>query len=339
MSRLSTGEFFKGRFGIAFGYGLVVLIWGTTWYGVQTQVNGTAPHVAVVLRLALSSVIFFALAIVTGQSLRLRRAQLGIILVQGMCFFGFNYIAVYTASQHITSGVLAVLFSITVPFNIIADRVISGARARLSIVLAALTGVAGIALVFAGELEQALATRDAVFGASLAITAAAVVAVGNVLAARFASVQVGAIRLNAFGLAAGTLMILLWGLVSGAPWSLHVTPSWLAGLAYLVVIGSVVAFGIYMKILPAVGPVAGAYVVVLSPVIALAISAVLEGLSLGLNSVIGVALLLIGHSILVLQRDPRAKRASPQVDEAEPQADVTNLAVDPPRAVDAVKAK
>jgi drug/metabolite transporter (DMT)-like permease len=209
---------------------------------------------------------------------------------------------VYTASQYVTSGVLAVVFSVTVPFNIIADRVMSGTRPRLPTILATLIGLTGIALVFASELEQALGSRDALRGAALAVVASAVVAVGNVLAARFASIEVGALRLSAFGLAAGTLLILAWGALSGAPWTLHVTPAWLGGFAYLVVVGSVVAFGVYMKILPSIGPVAGAYVVVLSPVVALAISVMLEGLALGVNALAGVALLLIGNSILVVRK-------------------------------------
>ena len=132
--------------------------------------------------------------------------------------------------------------------------------------------------------------------------AAAVVAVGNVLAARLAATSLGAVRLNAFGLAAGTAVILLWGAASGAPWSLHVTPEWIASYAYLLVVGSVVAFWIYLKILPIVGAIAGAYVVVLSPVVAVAISAAFEGFPIGVSTVIGIALLLAGHSLLVFQR-------------------------------------
>lgn len=316
MSRLSIGRFFDGRLGIALGYALVVLIWGTTWYGVQTQLNGTAPHVAAALRLGLASLIFFAIAGLTGLNMRLTPKQWVLVSVQGMCFFGFNYVAVYTASQYLTSGVLAVVFSVTVPFNILADRILYGARPKLSLVLAASIGVGGIALVFSSELEAALGARDAVWGATLAVLAAVIVAVGNVLAARFASAQLGAIRLNAFGLAAGTLLISLWGLATGAPWSLNVTPVWLAGFAYLLVIGSVIAFGIYIKILPAIGPIAGAYVVVLSPVVALAISAVLEGLPVGLNTLFGVVLLLTGHSIIVAQ----ARRSNRRLERLHEQA-------------------
>jgi drug/metabolite transporter (DMT)-like permease len=302
MSRVATPFYLRARFAVGLGYLAVVLIWGTTWYGVHTQVNGTAPHVAVALRLGLASLIFFAIAAILRLPLRLRRTQAAPVLFQGLCFFGLNYIAIYTASQYLTSGVLAVVFSISVPFNIAADRIINGTPLKPSILLAALIGICGIALVFGGEVEHALRAEKAWWGATLAVLAAAIVAVGNVLSSRLAASDLGSIRLNAYGLAAGTASILLWGAVSGASWSLHVTPEWTAGFAYLVLVGSVTAFAIYMKILPAVGVVAGSYIVVLSPVIAIGISAVLESFPFGLGTITGIALLLIGHSIIVTRR-------------------------------------
>jgi drug/metabolite transporter (DMT)-like permease len=290
------------RVWITLGYLAVVLIWGTTWYGVRTQVNGTAPHVAVALRIGAASLIFFAIALLQRLPLRLRRRQLALVFVQGALFSGLNYVAVYTASQHLTSGVLAVLFSISVPFNIVAERLLHGTRPRLLVVAAATIGVTGIGLVFSGELEHAFAARNAWRGAGLAVLAAAMVAVGNVVATRLAGTELGGVRLNAYGLAAGTLTILLWGLVTGAPWTLEITPAWLAGYAYLVLIGTVLAFAIYIRILPAVGSVAGAYIVVLSPVVAIGVSALLEALPLGPATLAGVALLLVGQSLLVMQR-------------------------------------
>lgn len=296
------GSRLKGRYGVALGYLTVVLIWGTTWYGVHNQVNGTAPHVAVALRLGAASLIFFAIARALGLSLRIDRRQIGLILVQGALWCGVNFIAVYTASQYLTSGVVAVLFSINVPFNIVAERLMNGTKPRLSVTLAALTGIVGIALVFSGELETAFRVRSAVWGAALAVFAAASVAVGNVVATRVAATDFGGIRQNAYCLGVGTLTILLWGALSGAPWTLHVTPVWLLSYAYLVLVGTVVAFTIYIGILPVVGSVAAAYIVVISPVVAIGLSVLLEGLRLGPITLAGVALLLVGQSILAMQK-------------------------------------
>ena len=299
-------QFLDGRIGIAIGYLCVVLIWGTTWYGVHTQVNGTSPHVAVALRLGTASLVFFAIALAQRLPLTLRRDQVPPVVIQGTIYCGLNYVAIYVASQYLTSGVIAVLFSMTVPFNIVAERVMHGTRFTVYVVLAALVGMAGIALVFSGELERALHAQNVLFAGALALLSAAMVAVGNVIAARLAATDLGGIRQNAYTLAAGTVSILLYGAVSGSPWTLEVTPTWLAGYAYLVSAGTVLAFAIYIWILPAIGSVAAAYIVVLSPAVAIGISAALENLTLGPSTLAGVALLLVGQSLLVTSRTRRA---------------------------------
>jgi drug/metabolite transporter (DMT)-like permease len=289
---------------ISIGYAAVVLIWGTTWYGIHTQVNGTAPHVGVALRMAAASVIFFAIAVAARQPLQLTVAHYKLIGVQGLCFFGLNYLAVYTAAQYLTSGVVAVMISVTVPLNLFVEWAIYGARPKFASVLAAAVGMCGISLVFSGELSGALADRSAAWGAGLVLIAAALVAVGNVVSAHLMSERLSWISVNALGMAVGCAAVLCWGAVSGATWELQVDPSWLGGYAYLVLIGSVTAFGIYMKILPAVGTTAAAYTTVLAPVVALIISALLEGFELHPKIYVGVILLLLGHTLLITRRAP-----------------------------------
>ena len=287
------------------GYLLVVLIWGTTWYGIHTQVNGTAPHVGVALRMGAASLVFLLYAAVTRQSFRLSTTQLGLIAVAGVCFFGLNYLAAYSGSQYMTSGVVAVLLSLTVPLNLIAEWSIRGHRPTLKMVMAAVLGIAGISLVFGGELQDALAGDLRWWGAAVVAASAILVAVGNVVSAQLMGARVSWILVNGLGMAVGVAAVLLWGTAVGAPWIFEPTPVWFAGFAYLVILGSVVAFGIYMRILPIIGTTAGAYVTVLSPVLALVVSATFEGLSVHFTTCVGVILLLIGHSVLIRQRARR----------------------------------
>lgn len=290
---------------VSVGYAAVVLIWGTTWYGIHTQVNGTAPHVGVALRMAAASLIFLTIAAATRQPLRLTSAQYRLIVIQGLCFFGLNYLAVYAGTQYLTSGVVAVIISVTVPLNLFVEWIIYGETPQLASIIAAAVGMCGISLVFSGELAGALADGGAAWGASLVFAAAALVAVGNVVAGRLMSARLSWISVNALGMAVGSGAVLVWGAVSGASWSLTLDPGWLAGYAYLVVFGSVAAFGIYMKILPVIGTTAGAYTTVLSPVVALAISAALEGFELRPTIYFGVVLLFLGHTLLIVQRASR----------------------------------
>ena len=287
---------------VSLGYAAVVLIWGTTWYGIHTQVNGTSPQVGVALRMAAASLIFLAIAAATRQSLRLTAAHYKLIGIQGLCFFGLNYLAVYAGTQYLTSGVVAVIISVTVPLNIFVEWVVYGARPKFALIIAAAVGMCGISLVFSGELSGALANQGAAWGASLVVVAAALIAVGNIVSAHLMSARLSWVSVNALGMAVGSAAVLVWGVASGASWQLELDLSWLSGYVYLVVIGSVAAFGIYMKILPAVGATAGAYTTVLSPVVALLISALLEGFELQPTIYVGVILLLLGHTLLIRQR-------------------------------------
>lgn len=298
----ATRQFAPWSLAVSVGYAIVVLIWGTTWYGIHTQVNGTAPHVGVALRMAAASLIFFAIAIATRQSLRLASAHYKLIGIQGLCFFGLNYLAVYAGTQYLTSGVVAVIISVTVPLNLFVEWVIYGVRPRLALVIAAAVGMCGISLVFSGELRGALAGQGAWWGACLVVGAAALVAVGNIVSAHLMKAGSSWICVNALGMAVGASAVLLWGALSGSGWQLETSPTWFTGYAYLVLVGSVGAFAIYMKILPTIGTMAGAYTTVLSPVVALLISALLEDFELGPPVYAGVILLLLGHTLLIRQR-------------------------------------
>jgi drug/metabolite transporter (DMT)-like permease len=289
-------------FWVAIGYAIVVLIWGTTWYGIHTQVNGTSPHVGVALRMGTASVIFVLVALARRQSLALGIRDLWMVAVAGVCFFGLNYIAVYSGAQYLTSGVVAVILSLTVPLNLVADWLIRGVRPDGGSVGAALLGLVGISLVFASELQSVIVSATHWWAASIVAASAILVAVGNVVSAQLMSSKVSWIVVNASGMAIGCVAALAWGLLAGSHWVFEYSPTWLAGFVYLVVLGSVVAFGIYMRILPTIGTTAGAYVTVLSPVLALLVSGLLEGLALHVTTFAGTGCLLLGHTLLIRRR-------------------------------------
>jgi drug/metabolite transporter (DMT)-like permease len=155
----------RWSFWVSAGYLTVVLIWSTTWYGIQTQVNGTSPHVAVALRMGAASLIFMSFGLLTRRSLRFSLRQAKLIGIQGVCFCGLNYLAVYAGSQYLTSGVVAVLVSLALPLNLVAEWLLSGARPSASSMIAAAIGVGGVGLIFSSELSGAFADQSAWWGA------------------------------------------------------------------------------------------------------------------------------------------------------------------------------
>jgi drug/metabolite transporter (DMT)-like permease len=99
----------------------------------------------------------------------------------------------------------------------------------------------------------------------------------------------------------GALLMLGFAVVQGATFTFDFNLPYVGSLLYLAIFGSVVAFGTYLTLLGRIGPERAGYVTVLFPIIALALSTLYEGLAWELRGVVGVALVLLGNS-LVLRR-------------------------------------
>src|SRR3546814_11342470 len=68
--------------------------------------------------------------------------------------FSFNFYFFYLAAAFLTSGLLAVVFSMTVVLNIVNGRLFLGRRASPRTLVAAGLGLAGIAALFWPEAER-----------------------------------------------------------------------------------------------------------------------------------------------------------------------------------------
>src|SRR2546427_1946109 len=80
--------------------------------------------------------------------------------LQGFLLFGINYLFVYLAEAEITSGLVAVLFSLLVVLNIVGTRIFFGTPLKPSTLLGAVLGIGGIVLVFLPELGRGTGRGD-----------------------------------------------------------------------------------------------------------------------------------------------------------------------------------
>ena len=97
-------------------------------------------------------------------------------------------------------------------------------------------------------------------------------------------------------------------LLGGAPFVFDPQPSYVIGLLYLALCGSVLAFGAYLTLLGRIGADRAAYATVLFPLVALAISTVVEDYVWTPTAMLGVALVLAGNLLVLL----RPRGAAPQ---------------------------
>src|SRR2546426_4634106 len=89
--------------------------------------------------------------------------------LQGFLLFGVNYMCVYLAETEITSGLVAVAFSLLVILNIVGTRVFFGTPLKPSALLGAVLGIGGIGLVFLPEIGRATGGGNTTLGIAFAL--------------------------------------------------------------------------------------------------------------------------------------------------------------------------
>lgn len=298
----------------AFLYLITVLIWGSTWLAIKFQLGVVAPELSIAYRFALAGIVLLIFSIVRRLPLRFSWQAHGFIALQGLLLFSLNYFLVYLAEGYITSGLVAIIFSLIIIMNVIFGAIFLHNPIRVRVVLGAIVGLIGLLLVFWPELVSFDLSSARALGIGLVIIATISASFGNVASARNQRQKLPVIQTNAFGMLYGSFFMLLLALFRGVQIQIEPTVGYLTSLLYLAVFGSVIAFGSYLTLLGRIGLDRAAYVTVLFPIIALLLSTFFEDLQWGFPQLTGVALVIVGNAI-VLTRSFKIKlpiKANPE---------------------------
>jgi len=288
-----------------------VLIWGSTWLAITFQFGTVPPAVSVVYRFALAGLILLAWARLKGLRLRFSPSDHVWMALQGFLLFGINYMCVYLAETEITSGLVAVAFSLLVILNIIGARIFFGTPLKSSTLLGAALGIGGIVLVFLPGMSRGAAGRNPALGVALAIGGALTASLGNIVAYRNHGRGLPVVQMNAFGMLYGALLVALFALVTRQPFLFDWSPRYLLSLAYLALFGSILAFGAFLVLLGQIGADSAGYVTVAIPIVALLFSALFEGLRWHASLGLGILLCLAGNVAVLWGKS--AQRRSSQI--------------------------
>nr|WP_316642398.1 DMT family transporter [uncultured Roseateles sp.] len=291
MSRFSDRSLFWGP----------TLIWASTWHVILYQLDSTVPVLnSVGWRFGLAALMLFAVARWQGSSLKMPLSAHGLMLATGIVQYSGNYWSVYQAERHIPSGLVAVLFCLMVFINALSGRVFFGQRVTRRFLFASSGGVIGVVMIFWPEIAETGARPTAALGLGLGLLAVLAACIGNVLTLTLTRRSLPLIPILAWSMGYGALFLLLMSLLTGQGLHFDWRPGYVLSLLYLTVFGSVTAFVLYFKLAQRQGTARAALTGVVIPVIALVISAALEGWQPSVLSLAGMALCL--GSIFVATR-------------------------------------
>lgn len=287
-----------------FLFAVLVLIWGSTFAAIPFQLGVVSVEWSVAYRFGIAAAALAVYALLSKRSLKLPRSSLPIVFLQGILLFSLNYFLVYYASAYITTGLIAVLFSLIVLTNAGFERLFFSTRMDARFMLAAALGVTGIACVFWPEVSELSFEDTAVLGIALTGGSVLSASLGNMTATLNTRRDLPVVALNAYAMAFATVFSSVIALSLKRPLAFSMEPGYVLSLLYLSILGSAVAFGCYLALIRSVGPSRAAYSTVLFPIVALLLSTLIEGYEWSSIAAVGVLLALLGNWLILSKRKP-----------------------------------
>ena len=276
-----------------------VLIWGSTWLFINFQLGVVAPEVSIVYRHAAASLALFFWSFLRGLKLRFGLRAHGHFALMGLFMFSLNYILTYSAQHYIPSALNAVIFSSMMWMNVLNARVFFGTPVEPRVYTGAGLGILGLIMLFWPSLSAIDFTSRTLYGAGLSLSGALLASWGNMVSHGAQRERLPIVQSNAWGLFYGMLITVAVTLARGLPFNFEFTFGYIGSLLYLTLFGSIMGFGVYLKLLGRIGPHRAGYAMVTFPVVAVLLSVVFEGLTVEMHLMAGVVMVLLGNMFIL----------------------------------------
>jgi drug/metabolite transporter (DMT)-like permease len=279
-------------------------IWGSTWLFIKLGLADLPPLTFAGIRFLLAFLILSAMILARRVRWPRSRHEWLIIAIVGLLQFTLNYGLVFWGEQHISSGLAAVLQSTFPVFGlVIAHLYLPHERMTKAKVVGVLLGVVGVAIIFSDQLT--IAGHLALFGSIALVLSAFFGSYGNVLVKAYGT------GIDPQVLAAGQMLcgfppLLILGLaIEGSPLGYRWTTMAVLSLAYLVIVGSVIAFGLYYWLVSHMDVTHTMLIALVTPVVAVILGMIVLHERLNWRLFAGGACIISGLALVVWRKRKR----------------------------------
>jgi drug/metabolite transporter (DMT)-like permease len=272
-----------------------VLIGGANFVAVSFSNMELPPLFGAALRFALAALLFFFIMRISGVPLVRGRAAVG-AAIYGILGFGAAYAFLYYALVGLAAGTVAVVMAAVPLFTLIMAVLLGQERLSLRGIVGGGLAIAGIAILSLGTLGGDLSPTYLI-----AAILGAVAASASTVAAK-ALPNVHPLNMNAIGMASGTLLLIIGSLLFQERWVLpYETNTWLA-LGWLVVLGSVGLFQLFLYVIRRWTASATVYAITAMPVVAVVLGAIMLGQPITPAVLVGGAMVIFAVYVGAISR-------------------------------------
>jgi drug/metabolite transporter (DMT)-like permease len=295
---------------VALALATVYLVWGSTYLAIRVTDRTMPPFLMSSVRFLIAGTALYVFA--SRGRARPSAREWGAAAIVGAALLLVGNGGVAWAETRLESGFAALIVAIIPLWVAVMDRFFFGRRLSRTAVIGLVIGFAGVAL-----LVRPGGGGDAFAALALVVTTSAWA--GGSLFARGAKLPESPLLAAAMQMLTASVFLAVAGLAMGEASDVHASSfaaKPMIAFAYLVVVGSLIAFSAYAWLLKNVRiSVVSTYAFV-NPVVAVALGTVFLAEPIGWTTVIAGAAIVVAVVLIVTARPPKARAVPAQA--AEP---------------------
>lgn len=280
---------------------VLALAWGLTFPAVELGLSTFAPLFFMAVRHDLAGLILLGYIAVSADTWRPRTRNDVVAIVGGGVFWIAIGNGVWFVGQQLTSSALSGLMTGLIPLTTVAFSWVLLPEERLDLVsvVGLLVGLCG-ALIIVWPSGPIAISAD-VIGKAILFVGVIGIALGSVLI-RWARSSLSSTVQTAWSALFGAFLLHVLSYLAGEPWTTTITWTGALSLAYVTVVSTILAYGLYISLLARHPAIELNLVMYLLPVIAASAGWLLFGEQVTSSMVGGFLVILLGF--VLLKRQP-----------------------------------
>lgn len=273
------------------------LAWGFSWFAMKLQVSSTVPiEISVLYRFIAVAILMTLLCLVTKTRLKPFRTEYKYFLIIALSNFSLNFLIGYHTTNYIPSGMIAVIFSLSIITSEILKAIFDGKKIQKKIILSSIFGFIGLLFFIFPTIKfsENSSNFSIIYGFILAILMMIIFSIGNYLVEKNKQ-QNHTPLFTSIALASSisSIYLILINLFLGHKLVFDYSNSYIYSLIYQIFIASIVAFLCLYYLIQKIGTVKASYTALIYPIIALIISSFFEKFEFTILGTIGLFFILI----------------------------------------------
>lgn len=272
----------------------ICIIWGTTYTAIKLAVLDFPPFLLVGMRQTIAGLILLGLAWVSRKTWLPDRKYVLLQALTGLATITGGNGFITWGMQYVSSGVASIIGSLTPVMVVLFSLALRNKeRVNTQVIMGVLLGFGGLGIIFNDGWQDFLKPeyRLGIIGC---FASCCTWSLGTVLAKRWNSSDVSPLMNAGLQISAGGLGGFVLSFFFDTHYDIHHTTEGWAAMFYLILIGSALAFTLYMYALKHLSAAVSSLYTYINPTVAILLGWAVLGESLTSGALVGMAVTIAG---------------------------------------------